>query len=840
MDFQVALEGYQDRFPGCSDEVFRKLWDQNRIYFPEDPSSDWVDRFNAGLVCAALRRGKQLLIGLPDASARRSALLFATALVRHSIDCIGASRVSKPVIYFGSAIGIREQLRAVKIKGETIDFSEIFSQLDLKRSRELKLPKLKDTTLPKVLTVYAPYEPSEIVKKVAPDWIAVDVGGVADLPWFEEVVRASRENGVPLIGWGYNCFARPFWNDQNRLLRFSWPRPEHIEHIDRTRVFPVCPSILSGRVSNNIASSLSRSLNLLVNASHHTSSVFQEETLKAFWLWLRNLESLSVPFDFLEAEAKTYWGVRSLSKLRKSCTLFQERLQSLGWEHSSALDRAFNSLDQAHKALKLACPLWLGINQLLFEESEKANKRILVFPGPVRKELFLSAMLAFNNVSEEELRTTGIRVVSLNDLIGKWESRRAHSDNADLDNLDDDSSEAQELLFVGYPSPFLTHKILPLFSYKCLRMLLYKSQTVGLNRLTAEWNRRLPPNPEIWEETLRELVAKGNAPKLGDLDEVLKVKIGQPQEIDIESGKQKKTQLRGGPFWNPVNPVIEVTNLLNLDSFSEDDETAEQAGMTLDSESEDSQDAHTGFAIELTFERGWRLLIPPDETVNVIVATAEGRTIESRFVRSIQVGQEIVLINGQKKQDLYHLIVSRVHSHTSFQLHLNLLEHWHQELVRNFLAWKKKNSYPSELVALQELLARMRKAGCDLISYQTIGNWLKGYTMAPQDPDHLRQIAEVLQLNFVLKNYKKVSRAATRIRSLHRQLSIRLNSWLDEEVSEVVTSGGNNVIDEELGLTFSDFRNSLMIMTVLDKNRVEGPFLRGSLGSPYREVQDVE
>jgi hypothetical protein len=101
--------------------------------------------------------------------------------------------------------------------------------------------------------------------------------------------------------------------------------------------------------------------------------------------------------------------------------------------------------------------------------------------------------------------------------------------------------------------------------------------------------------------------------------------------------------------------------------------------------------------------------------------------------------------------------------------------------------------------------------------------------LCPDDGEDLRRLAEELDLTFVQKYYHRIHIAAQRLRGIHRGLALRLNHWLRRRAF----TGGeekDDIIDPELGLTFRDFLDSLMILHVEMVEMKHGPFFRGSLG----------
>ena len=128
------------------------------------------------------------------------------------------------------------------------------------------------------------------------------------------------------------------------------------------------------------------------------------------------------------------------------------------------------------------------------------------------------------------------------------------------------------------------------------------------------------------------------------------------------------------------------------------------------------------------------------------------------------------------------------------------------------------------------LLRKIQETGSGLTSPLTLQFWLRGLTLSPDDPEDLRRVAEVLSLPFIKQHYRRVAAAASRIRGLHRGLSIRLGYWLAAQSGGLHEAYDREVIDPELGLTFGDVRASIVIEKVTSIRRVSGTFPRADLG----------
>jgi hypothetical protein len=103
----------------------------------------------------------------------------------------------------------------------------------------------------------------------------------------------------------------------------------------------------------------------------------------------------------------------------------------------------------------------------------------------------------------------------------------------------------------------------------------------------------------------------------------------------------------------------------------------------------------------------------------------------------------------------------------------------------------------------------------------------------------LIRIAEIVDIPFVREHYKEISRAASRMRGLHRGLSNKLNRWLEGQSEGAFRGNDDDMIDDELGLTFGDIRNSLLLVNVRSIVTLTEPYLRENLGRAERLREDA-
>jgi hypothetical protein len=306
------------------------------------------------------------------------------------------------------------------------------------------------------------------------------------------------------------------------------------------------------------------------------------------------------------------------------------------------------------------------------------------------------------------------------------------------------------------------------------------------------------------------------------------ITVTAPTELEVSTLRRREPE-RLTELLALGDAAEEVGALFESGSDPEEDADflSERGG---DSESgESSEEEWCDSAIDIAFEQGWRGRFAVDDMLNVVVATGRGFGTDERFSRSIRPGDRVLLIHGSRRQNLYDLIVERVHRHPAIELHLALLRRWREDFQEAVHRWHPRT--------LDELLQQLRERGSRLTSSGTLYHWLRGWTLCPQDSADIVRAAEVLNMPFLQKNHSAVAKAARRVRGLHIGLSIRLGRWLTEPHGKDGTGAGEDFIDESLGLTFSDFKNSIVVVAVETVTAQRGPFLRSGLGRVSQETK---
>ena len=795
--------------PLRSEATFSQLWDDGRLEYVNGSSGgDLIDRANARLASSTLERGLRLLIVLPVDSHQRAPLLFGSALVSQWWDRKIRGLDPGRVIYFGTTIGIREHLSCARVR--RLPLNAVFPQSKVisNTGRFRSAAHSYGSELPEVVCAYSPADPAALLEAYRPAWIAIDCGSEGRIRWLPQLLAHAKDSGIPIIAWSQNPLSEvirdfeQFSDDQ--VIRWPFDLPT-------TSGLMIEPIIVGGPDDHSQHCLQDAYRSLAKATAGHTSGRLAKDALSITWRLQRSLEQLTIPLDLFESETGRYWGMQPIGRLFAGAQHFVSELEPVNRPLSECLSDVLSFHDQVIETLHESNPpLWDALSQLCIEDVPTDGERLIVFSSRARKQIFSLALLSRFNISEGDLEELGVSLSSLTELKGKSSTPFPNTPH---------SHHSRSALLTCLPSTRLSPHMLPLMLLGGLDILVFPFQTVALSKWIGELNASLRVSPATAEKVIEARSGRVSSPAVPARDPVLTLGGGRRFSLSIRQATKAQSK-------RPMLPTLDATTEIRW--FMDDDEEQEPERSGTGASQIQHEDVWTQEAVEIHVNGGWYGLFPLEDKLNVVIEGGASSRTEERFVRSLRVGDRILFIHGQKRQSLYDLVISRVHNHSAMEIHLALINKWQEELAQSFRV-RQMTGW-----TVDDVLTKIRERGSSITSHQTIRLWLSGQVLAPEDPKDLLRLARSMRMPFVEQYHDHINRAARRIRGLHRGLSTRLNHWLQEQVT-----GGSNtaseVFDEELGLSFRDFQDSLAIHTVERVERVSGLFLRGSLGTFEQE-----
>jgi hypothetical protein len=829
--------------PVGEEDFFKKLWSDGRLrYSGKTLASGNVEEMSARLLSTALRRRKSLFVVLPEMLPRNAPTLFASALLLEAVSKLEAKDTrSIRVTLMSSSVAMRAHLDEVTVHGTSL--SQVFRQVHLREDAKRTIGAtgagvgLSDF-LPQVVCALSPALPRSVLDRYRPNWIAIDCDGTNDLEWLPEVLALAREREIPVIGWSFGYFggcAAAVRRAQYPL--FMWPpavgrssRPKRIVNralspedlVDRCVRPTFRPVVVDGDRPRDLSRQFSEAKALLSQMAGRLRSQFSDDCIRSGWHYLRALENVHVPLAFFEAECRQYWGMNTLASSAATFKKFVERAQTVTPETRQDLDRVYGCLSKCHTLLSDADPpLWSALLAMAVAEASSNEPRLIAFAARSRRRLFELALLGIEGISIGDLESVGVRLSSLADVSLNTSTQ---GDNRNSQLTESRAIRTEDLAcVVGWPAQQQHAKLQYLFRKHQVHVL-------GLPHQEREIKSRL--------EALSAAVCVKAAEDHGALltvglaatpwtspPEFRFVKVGQTQFVGLEAVFSDSGRQAREPVWDAPDAVKEAEWLLKEDTDGDD---ALADGVASDEDelggSEVYEDQIVDSAIRVDLPDGRFVLLASDLKINVIRGSGAYETMQERCADTIRRGDRLIFIHGQRRQSVYDLLIGRVHTHPAIQLHLALLNAWHDEIEKGYRRWtvSTKLGYDSLLLELQAL-------GCERSAPLTVRFWVTAQILCPSDPEDVRRMGQVLAIPFVTEHYKRISKAADRLRGLHRGLANRLSNWLRTQGPGSSRVSDDEVFDDELGLRLSDFRESLEIVVVHSVERLEGMFLRSSL-----------
>ena len=786
---------------------------------------DTVDMYSAMLVCKCVYSADTILLILPDAHPHRPASLFANALLMSSVDSLVNQKDGGRVLYFGTTLSIRNQLSRISIG--SLSLSSVFSDEKIYH-------------IPKVECIYSPLDPIACFQTQTPRWIAVDCGEASSVQWIEPLLEYSQEKNIPLIAWSSNPLSpiRASFEEKKANI-FTWPllsltydfpnqnigSPEVLRIFTQAqKITKITPCLINSSTTDTFSEYFQNTQRALIRGIRRNTGRLGKDAMSIAWQYLRALERIPIPVDIFDAESIHYWGIKPISRLKTAL----EKFLSNSYVESSALgehlEEAYANLSYLYdQFLENSPPLWNTLVELCIEDIPEGDARLIVFPNKAYRSMFVYSLLALTKTSEDDLKQMRVWLLSFQDASSKLHLK---NDRTPIDTEGEIGSDIPvdlnwNIIHAALPNKILSERMAPFFSLDSFEVLVYPHQLYKLSYQTRKWGEVLGVDLAQTASTISRITSLS----LLESEVLAKRKsvaiLGESRTVTGHSFPGK-TIRQLNSIWRPTSEEEEVAYLFGPN----DDDRIDESLPDEEIDEYQKDDPLVERALEVKFSGGWKGLFDFDTKINVIHQMDQGAIVQNSYVKSLRETDTIIYIHGQKRQSLYDLVISRVHNHPSISIHVALIQQWQNEIRHRYSIWCKNGKTIRQLY--QEMVVR----GTGLDTEMALRFWIAGSTLRPHDPDDLRRIAEVLEMPFTLKHYKRIHLAGGRIHGLHISLSQRLNKWIQSGVAS--SEMADDIIDEDTGLTFSDIRDSIILLRVESATEVDGPLDRASLGKIER------
>lgn len=327
--------------------------------------------------------------------------------------------------------------------------------------------------------------------------------------------------------------------------------------------------------------------------------------------------------------------------------------------------------------------MWRTLYNFCLPELEEDSVRLLVFPSEARKTLFALALLAYHNFSTDDLASINVWLVSLK-RFNQWQrEREKHHRQEDVyDNGIPPVEKLWHPLLVGVPRR--DAKYAALLRSSKLDILLYQHQIKGFQYNINQWNQAIHDKHPANLRALLVLNPDGQQLSVTDNGNSVSKRavIAAPRQWRVEESKEVVLSKAKELFSVPER-VDEIAWLIQLDdnAFPDEQVLLDQTYSEIEITSHNMMT--TDQITYIIFQEGFYIRFPQNATVQVVLETNTGRKLDERSVRSLRLNDVMLFIHGQNRQNLYDLIVSRIHAHPSIALFVSLIQRWQEEVAES-------------------------------------------------------------------------------------------------------------------------------------------------------------
>lgn len=783
---------------------------------------DSTDEINSKLLFFSLQKRANILIVLPDNEPQRGVAMFATALLMSAVELINRKDTDHTVLYYGTSASFKKSMSETTINGVYLD--SVFNSTYISGTARKRQTGSDDssTYLPSVICVYHPVRPEHFAHIYQPDWIAVDCGREIQIDWLDDLLKYCKNKSLPIIAWSQNSFSRAIVDFEKYGSYVFYSTAEEanksrneifkLTALEKHIVVPITFESEAVDIGDDI---FKRVKLILLNSKPKSGMRIEVDAFKVVWRYLKTLERLAIPLKIYNQEARAFWKTYSLIEIKSSVERYISLIGEISSSISNELNHCFELLNSLYSEYESQDPpYWTALSSYCMDRPEDGTLRVIVFSSRSQKQLFSYTLLARFNISEEELLTDSkmiLRSVS-------WFTNINDEDKATLREF-----KIISPIFVGLPDSYNISNF-----YHCVNnfqtsVILYPHQFGALKSILGRFNGMRENQLKTSVKTLKGLTGVCDEQPI-DGNSIRYVLSKQSKILKILPNKNVKA------FESDRDHSIDIgdlhTELARLfENSVEEDDSGELISININKETKpgngNSESLILDKAIKITLGEGYFLLMDSNDQVNII----KGKEIVKVFCRALKGGDVLLCIQNQVKKDLFDLLVERINDHDSLSVHLSLLQKWREEFYLSYLIWRKDSPEKS----LQEFWRQLKASGSDVESPMTISNWLRGYTLRPQDTGNIKRVGQILKNSYIIEHHSEIANAASRIVGLHISLSTKLKKWLEGDVYDL--RGADMIlVDKELNLTLGELRSSLKMVKIVKLEDFADPVLRSSIG----------
>lgn len=820
--------------------VFEQLWLKGRLRIQDCHEFALPhDHILSRLVQKAIETRRSLFIRVPNYDGFTVSLAFATAIASEAVENIGKTTGTSKILLVGTTVDVRRYLRQTHIGNFKLD--AIFAQSDMSKSRVFTddaVEQALGNSLPKVVTSYDPIDIKGLLHTIGPHWVAADIRKYALPHWLPALIEEVAKTRTPLLLFFRSRFSELAEYAQKcdaQMVELPLVGVEQARHLGSTGDAPLwtvdwtttfVPLVPGGSTTDTIDESLKRVQARLTQATRlRLTGSLDRSSLMLAWRAYRFLTTVSCPMGIAESAASSVWGAKPWSQLEASLEALLKTLAPTNPTLHLELDAAFSEMQATRKLMGDSdVPLWNAMVNLVLEKKDESKGRTIVFHGRAKRTLFEFGLLARCNLSIADLDSINVKLVDFAHQNRSYRTLRQQV-ATDLDPTRDEVAAKQgPLTMVGLPSWTSALRLDPWVRGRQVEVCCYPHQVGELRRQAGWLGTVLGTNTDNLEQVFRTAGASWDvalSPTTGQVFCAAPTSLNDARsdQLTVSDGSDQEV----GPIAPNLNQMDEVAALLQLDDDDSDDGSA---GIRDEDQEEGGSDSLiVSKAVELEFAGALIGLFAENDFVNLVVNKSGEISTEPRYVRSIRAGDVLFFIHGSRRQNLYDILISRLHQDPALEVTLELIKRWQEGIAQAF-----RSRYLTSGYSVEDFLRDLQGRGSDVSVPLTVHFWLTGHTLGPNDPEDLLRIGSILDIPLLKAHHTKVAAALRRIRGLHRSLAHRLTKWIEAQVSGDRWDSDDEVLDAEFGIHLRDFRDSVQLLRVESIRAKTGTFLWRSLG----------
>lgn len=466
---------------------------------------------------------------------------------------------------------------------------------------------------------------------------------------------------------------------------------------------------------------------------------------------------------------------------RRMVSILAQLVGSVGaYDRSAALDHRTRSLRSLHNTLE-------------------ANSHSL-FTGPWH---------AFVETSWPELREVGLQLHALiSDANPKAEALHVALDRLRRDGV------ALDDVIVRVGSEAARHGLIEDLANESLSVRIepWSQRLPWRPRSSVEILPGLPPQARraaLWTREAERSVVLAYGWEHAALDRILEVHADRADQATRSTLEAEGVGGQSPPGPRTLDVVDEVTRGAPV-SAATSPVTIDISPLTMDLE---ALEAAMGGGGEESIDEGagdYRVKAVPVELDpgGVVLWVAEGATVETlvagryyhRDAMDLRPGDRIIVPRGTGRESLFQRLVDVKHRDEDVRDLTDVLSRW-RRACRTVLDAADGSSEAEELLQAAGLTVTGQLAA-----------WASGDTIAPQDPEDIRRMGELVGDEWLTTNWRRISMIAKRLRGLHISIGHRISAAMQE----VAEGSGPNLIAlaNELGNDASEILDEFEVATV--------------------------